>query len=145
MEQCLSRSLVLRASNIGGYWTLSCRKALLFFWSCDPSLSGYDPLIRGSPVKGLHIRPLVKGVASRRALSFRSFRFFEPPTQAATGAYPAGRLCSSSSITPIQCRRNSAEPSSTNVNGSNVTPRRERPGLQGNLAHKKTLTPLGPP
>jgi len=33
------------------------------FWSCDPLLRGYDPLIRGSLVKGSNIRPLVKGVA----------------------------------------------------------------------------------
>ena len=34
------------------------------FWPCDPLIRGYDPLIRGSHVKGSHIRPLVKGVAS---------------------------------------------------------------------------------
>ena len=33
------------------------------FWPYDPSLRGYDPLIRGSLVKGLYIRPLDKGVA----------------------------------------------------------------------------------
>ena len=34
------------------------------FWTYDPSLGGYDPLIRGSRVKGVYMRPLVKGVAS---------------------------------------------------------------------------------
>jgi len=34
------------------------------FWPCDPLIRGYDPLIRGSLVKGLYMRPLVKGVAS---------------------------------------------------------------------------------
>ena len=34
------------------------------FWPCDPSLGGYDPFTRGSLVKGLYLRPLVKGVAS---------------------------------------------------------------------------------
>ena len=34
------------------------------FWTYDPSLRGCDPLIRGSRVKGLYMRPLVKGVAS---------------------------------------------------------------------------------
>jgi len=31
------------------------------FWPCDPLIRGYDPLIRGSHVKGSQIRPLVKG------------------------------------------------------------------------------------
>jgi hypothetical protein len=34
------------------------------FWTYDPSFRGYDPLIRGSLVQGLYMRPLVKGVAS---------------------------------------------------------------------------------
>jgi hypothetical protein len=34
------------------------------FWTCNPSLGGYDPLLRGSRLKGLYMRPLVKGVAS---------------------------------------------------------------------------------
>ena len=34
------------------------------FWTYDPSLRGYDPFIRGSLVKGLYMRPLIKGVAS---------------------------------------------------------------------------------
>ena len=33
------------------------------FWPYDPPLRGYDPFIRGSLVKGLWMRPLVKGVA----------------------------------------------------------------------------------
>ena len=32
------------------------------FWSCDPSLRGYGPFIRGSLVKGLRIRLLIKEV-----------------------------------------------------------------------------------
>ena len=31
------------------------------FWPYHPSLRGYDPFIRGSLVKGSHMRPLVKG------------------------------------------------------------------------------------
>ena len=33
------------------------------FWTYDPSLRGYDPFMRGSLVKGLYMRPLIKGVS----------------------------------------------------------------------------------
>jgi hypothetical protein len=47
------------------------------FWTCNPSLGGYDPLIRGSLVQGLYMRPLrgslhkgvttpCKGVATKK-------------------------------------------------------------------------------
>ena len=34
------------------------------FWTYDPSLGSYDPLIRGLLVQGLYMRPLVEGFAS---------------------------------------------------------------------------------